>query len=118
MISLQYKPTLKLHSLCDQLSKTNKSYILTSDFNLKHDWCLIMLEHVRKSYNPKKIVNEPTRHDSLLDLIITIRPLSRIEKAIFNLQISDHKAVCRTLHTYKQHKPKATFKYRDFKNIG
>lgn len=104
--------------ICDELNKTNKQYILTGDFNLKHDWCYSMLEHVMKSYNAKQIVNEPTRNHALLDLIITNKPHTCIETTIFDPQISDHKAVSTLLHISKQTKPKKTFSFRDFKHIN
>jgi len=106
-----------IQHICDELSKTNKLYILTGDFNLKHDWCYSMLEHVMKAYNAKQIVCEPTRKNAMLDLIITNKPEKCFETAVFNPQISDHMAISTNIHTYKHRNPKTTFQYRSYKNI-
>ncbi len=104
--------------ICDELSKADKLYILTGDFNLKHGWCYSMLEHVMKAFNVKQIINEPTRKNALLDLIITNKPDACTETSVFDPQISDHKAVSTRLHIYKQCKAKNTFQYRDFKRLN
>jgi len=100
----------------DELSKTGRMYILTGDFNLKHDWCYSMLEHIMKSYNAKQIVTEPTRGNALLDLIITNRPTMCINTNVSNPHISDHCAIS-TYITVRREKKKTTFSFRDFKSI-
>lgn len=103
--------------ICDELSKTGKLFILTGDFNLKYDWCYSMLEHIMKSYNLKQIVSEPTRGNTMLDLIITNNSTMCINTNVFNPHISDHSAVSTFLNIVKQRKQKTTFTYRDFKCI-
>lgn len=101
-----------------ELTKTQKAFIVTGDFNLKYGWCYSKLEHIIMKYKVKQLITENTREDSLLDLILTNKPDMCTDTHVYQPHISDHYAVCTKINVKKPKKNKTTFKYRNYRSIN
>jgi len=84
---------LILSELCD----TNKHFYMLGDFNLREGWVYSMLEQICRKLNLRQIVQVPTRHNAILDLIITNKPDTCLNTQVINSHISDHHVIHTTL---------------------
>jgi Reverse transcriptase (RNA-dependent DNA polymerase)/Endonuclease-reverse transcriptase len=102
----------------NDLLSSRKCVFILGDFNLRTDVSYNRLADILHSHSLSQLVIEPTRGNSLLDLIIT-----NSENLIHNIQvsephISDHRLVSSILSFQKINWPKKTITFRNFPAIN
>jgi hypothetical protein len=104
-------------SLISSLVESTKMFFILGDFNLRDDHSYHPLDQIITTSNCHQIIDEPTRLNKKLDLIIINDPASLVSSNVYQPHLSDHCLTQIDIRTPKIIRKKITIQYRDFKNI-
>jgi hypothetical protein len=79
-----------MHSLLASLKETNHNFYILGNFNLRNNTAYSPLERIILSYHTFQVIDQPTRMDNLLDLIIISDKNSLLSTSVYQPFLSDH----------------------------
>ncbi|CAL8095165.1 unnamed protein product [Orchesella dallaii] len=103
--------------LCEELINTSLEVIMCGDFNLRLPKHLSKLTNSLAKLNLKQLINQNTRGEAMLDLLITNSKYVT-NTSVFEPHISDHKAIQCHYLTDKKLKNTKTITYRSFRSVN
>lgn len=101
----------------DRFSHNKPLYVL-GDFNLPNPSHIQMLNKMLKKHHLVQIIDEPTRNQNILDLIVTNSESRIVSKNVFHPHLSDHKLIECTIDIIKPKLNKKTIQYRAYNKIN
>jgi exonuclease III len=104
-------------TLISSLVETTKKFFILGDFNLRDDHSYHPLGRIITTNNCYQVIEEPTRLNKKLDLIIINDLSSLVRTSVYQPHLSDHCLTQILIRIPKVLRKKITIQYRDFKNI-
>jgi len=103
--------------LFSELVQCNCPFYALGDFNLRNEF-IKPLNGILSSYKLTQIIDEPTRENNILDLIITNSISSIQSHLVSNYCLADHNLISCVVKIGKTKRLKQTITYRAFKSIN
>ncbi|OXA38391.1 hypothetical protein Fcan01_26881 [Folsomia candida] len=101
-----------------ELCKYGKNVYVLGDFNLRDQKYVTPLNGILDKLSLHQLIQEPTRDENTLDLIITNNLLSIVDKSVYNPQLSDHSCIECTVSCLKPQADKKQLSFRNYKNLN